>query len=81
LLDLPGDVEFPFLGTLQSDNNLKIMSGYISKFYGFFKSFYKEYASINDLKINHEHVPSYLRAVMEDKLKLIDQEKYNLLSV
>lgn len=77
---MPGEIDFPFLTSRRSENNLTAMTGYISQFYGFFKEFYKDYATIDAKRINYEHISSYLRDVLEEKIKLIDCEKYNLLN-
>jgi hypothetical protein len=80
LIDMPGEIDFPFLNGLRSVNNLKLMTSYISQFYGLFKEFYKDYCTIDGKRINYEHVSSYLRDVLEDKIRLMDDDKYNLLS-
>lgn len=72
LIDLPGEINFPFLDTMKSQNNLTLMLSYLTEYYGYFKEFYKEYASIDEKRINYEHVVSYIREVLEEKIKLMD---------
>ena len=72
LIDLPGELSFPFNSGIKQDTNITLVSNLIAKHYVEFKKIYKDYQTVEEKHIEYEHITNYLRDVLSEKAKFLD---------
>lgn len=80
LIDLPGELAFPFNSGMRQDTNTTVMANLIGKYYGKFKDAYKDYQTVEGRLVQQEHITNMLRDVLAGNVKFLDSQKYDLLS-